>query len=114
MGALSMTGFGNESLEVDGGHITIEIRSLNNKYFDCVIKMPDHMKIIEASIREMLTNNIKRGKVEIKIATSTINNNNFKFLDGNGIKNLVAAQNEIKKHFPRAKNLSIYEIFLNF
>ena len=110
MGALSMTGFGNESLEVDGGHMTIEIRSLNNKYFDCVIKMPDHMKIIEASIREMLTNNIKRGKVEIKITTSMIKDNTFRFLDGNGIKTLAAAQDEIKKHFPQAKNLSVYEI----
>ncbi len=109
MSALSMTGFGNESFEVDDGHLTIEIKSLNNKYFDCVIKIPDYMKIIEPSIKEMLANNINRGKVEIKITTS-FSNNTHKLLDTDAIKNLVAAQDEIKKHFPLAKNLTVYEI----
>ncbi len=110
MSALSMTGFGNESLEVNDGRITIEIKSLNNKYFDCVVKIPDHMKAIEPSIKEMLTNNIRRGKVEIKILTSISTDDTFKLLDVGAIKSLVEAQNEIKKHFPLAKNLSVYEI----
>ena len=110
MSALSMTGFGNESFEVDDGHLTIEIKSLNNKYFDCVIKIPDYMKIIEPSIKEMLANNINRGKVEIKITTSFSDDNTHKLLDTDAIKNLLAAQDEIKKHFPLAKNLTVYEI----
>ena len=95
-----MTGFGNESFEIDDGRLTIEIKSLNNKYFDCVIKVPDHMKIIEPSIKEMLANNVKRGKIEIKVTTSFSNDNAYKLID----------TDEIKKHFPQAKELSVHEI----
>ena len=110
MSALSMTGFGSESLEINDGRITIEIKSLNNKYFDCAIKIPDSLKVIEPSIKEMLAKNIKRGKVEIKIAISASDDKIQTLIDIDGIKTLMVAQSEIKKYFPLAKDLSVYEV----
>ena len=110
MSTLSMTGFGNESLELNNGRINVEIRSLNSKYFDCVIKIPDFLKGIEHSIKEMLINNINRGKVEIKIAVIINDNKTENLITINAIKDLIKTQSTIKKYFPASKDLSIYEI----
>ena len=47
---VSMTGFGDGTAERDGTHYAVEIRSLNNRFFKAVIKLPDIVSGLEPEI----------------------------------------------------------------
>jgi uncharacterized protein (TIGR00255 family) len=60
---VSMTGFGDASAEQDGTHYAVEIRSLNNRYFKPVIKLPDHLAGLEPEIETLLRERLGRGSI---------------------------------------------------
>ena len=64
----SMTGYGRAELANDDMKITVEIKSVNNRYLDIGIKMPRQLGMLEASIRSELKKYIKRGKVDVYIS----------------------------------------------
>ena len=64
----SMTGYGRAEFANDDLKITVEIKSVNNRYLDIGIKMPRQLGMLESSIRAELKKYIKRGKVDVYIA----------------------------------------------
>jgi uncharacterized protein (TIGR00255 family) len=58
-----MTGFGDASIERDGTHYAVEIRSLNNRFFKPVIKLPDHVSGLEPEMESMLREKLGRGSI---------------------------------------------------
>lgn len=76
----SMTGFGNASIDSNFGKISLEIKSLNSKNLDLNYNLNPIFRNIENDIRSVLTNSLKRGKVDIKI--------NFKISENNFSSNL--------------------------
>ncbi len=61
----SMTGFGKASLEADGIAINLEIKSLNNRYFDFHMRMPRELNYLENEIKRIIKSEIGRGRVEL-------------------------------------------------
>lgn len=59
----SMTGFGEASAQIDGVHYHVEVRSLNNKYFKAVIRLPDQLQSLEAEFESELRRRISRGSI---------------------------------------------------
>src|SRR5436190_17088767 len=51
---VSMTGFGDATAERDGTHYTVEIRSLNNRFFKPIIKLPENVSGLEPEIESTL------------------------------------------------------------
>ena len=67
----SMTGYANGSFKLDSSvSLSVEIRALNNRYLDLNIRLDDDLKYLEAKIKSMLSDTIKRGKVECRITKS--------------------------------------------
>lgn len=60
----SMTAFARESATIGQGLLTVEIRSVNQRYLDCTFKLPDSLRNLEAGLREQATGRLARGKVE--------------------------------------------------
>jgi len=60
---LSMTGYGDAQLVQDGVGYTLEIRSLNNRYFKPTIKLPEHLQFLEAEVDKLLRSRLTRGTV---------------------------------------------------
>jgi len=60
---VSMTGFGDANLERNGAHYAVEIRSLNNRFFKPVIKLPDHVSGLEPELESMLREKLGRGSI---------------------------------------------------
>ncbi|MCC6239771.1 MAG: YicC family protein [Phycisphaerales bacterium] len=60
---VSMTGFGDAVTERDGTHYAVEIRSLNNRYFKAVIKLPDNVSGLEPELESLLRNQLGRGSI---------------------------------------------------
>ncbi len=64
----SMTGFGNASCEVDGVHYAVELRSLNNRYFKSIIRLPDDISGLEAELDSLLRKRLTRGSITLTVA----------------------------------------------
>ncbi len=60
---VSMTGFGDASAESDGTHYAVEIRSLNNRFYKPVIKLPDIVAGMEPEIETLLRDRLVRGSI---------------------------------------------------
>src|SRR4051794_14343433 len=60
---VSMTGFGDATAERDGTHYAVEIRSLNNRFFKPVIKLPDNVSGLEPEIETLLREKLGRGSI---------------------------------------------------
>ena len=71
----SMTGFGKSEVTIGRLHINIEIRSLNSKFLDLSLKIPAIFKEIDLSVRSVIKNDLKRGKVEVAIHYEKISSN---------------------------------------
>ena len=67
----SMTGFGRAQAAVEGYNITVEIKSVNNRYFDFYAKMPRTFSFLEEKVKSLLSTEISRGKVECSIQIET-------------------------------------------
>jgi uncharacterized protein (TIGR00255 family) len=62
-----MTGYGRAETRGRFGIIKVELKSLNNKFFDIVTRLPQSLATFEDKIREYLQKNIKRGRVNASI-----------------------------------------------
>jgi uncharacterized protein (TIGR00255 family) len=60
---VSMTGFGDATAERDGTHYAVEIRSLNNRFFKPVIKLPENVSGLEPELEVMLREALGRGSI---------------------------------------------------
>ena len=62
----SMTGYGRGERAFDGGlQITVELRSVNNRYLDCAVKMPRAYIFAEDAMKGMIQRAVARGKVDV-------------------------------------------------
>ena len=63
----SMTGYGRGEADLNGRKITVEVRSVNNRYLDCGVKLPRAYIFAEDSIKTRVGQTISRGKVDVFI-----------------------------------------------
>jgi uncharacterized protein (TIGR00255 family) len=66
---VSMTGFGDATAERDGTHYAVEIRSLNNRFFKPVIRLPDTVSGLEPELEGMLRERLGRGSITYILKT---------------------------------------------
>lgn len=63
----SMTAFARTQSQGDWGNLVCEVRSINHRYLEASFHLPDFLRIAEMSMREIMRNSVKRGKVECLI-----------------------------------------------
>nr|WP_325185491.1 YicC/YloC family endoribonuclease [uncultured Oscillibacter sp.] len=63
----SMTGYGRARREVHRRDITVEVRSVNNRYLDCAVKMPRMYAFAEDAVKSCVQKAVSRGKVDVFI-----------------------------------------------
>ena len=63
----SMTGYGRACKSFDAREITVEVRSVNNRYLDCNIKLPRAFSYTEDHIKQLVKEHVSRGKVDVFI-----------------------------------------------
>ncbi|MGN1096081.1 MAG: YicC/YloC family endoribonuclease [Eubacteriales bacterium] len=65
----SMTAFGRSSGKAPGRDITVEIKSVNNRFFDCQVKLPRLFSYLEENVKKHISERgISRGKVDVYIS----------------------------------------------
>ena len=63
----SMTGYGRCVETVNGREFTVEVRSVNNRYLDCTVKLPRSLTFAEETVKQAVKAAISRGKVDVFI-----------------------------------------------
>lgn len=67
----SMTGFGSAKGTVEGIEITIELKSVNNKFLDTSVRLPRSFIFVEEAIKSVVQNHISRGKVDVFVTVDS-------------------------------------------
>ncbi len=72
----SMTGYGKSASEINGYIVEVESKSLNNRYLELSIKLPQALQFKEYEIREAVKSYLKRGKIYITVSVKPISGSN--------------------------------------
>ena len=65
---LSMTGYGSAKGSVEGQEITVELKSLNNRYLDCSVRLPRNFLFAEDTVKQAVSAGVSRGKVDVFVS----------------------------------------------
>ena len=64
----SMTGYGRAVETVNGREYTVELRSVNNRYLDCSVRLPRMLSFAEEAVKQAVKAVVSRGKVDVFIS----------------------------------------------
>ena len=67
----SMTGYGRAVETVNGRELTVELRSVNNRYLDCTVKLPRLLMFTEEAVKQAVKQAVSRGKVDVFISVKS-------------------------------------------
>ena len=67
----SMTGYGRAVETVNGREFTVEVRSVNNRYLDCSVRLPRILSFAEDAVKQAVKASVSRGKVDVFISVHT-------------------------------------------
>ena len=62
-----MTGFARRELQAPWGTLSCEIRSVNHRYLEPIIRLPESLRALEVTVRDQCRKQLQRGKVEVNI-----------------------------------------------
>src|SRR5450631_91239 len=107
----SMTGFAAVGADLPGCALGVELRSVNHRYLDLQLRLPDELRALETAVREVLTSELKRGKVDCRISLSRATPGATTLaVNGERVAQLRDAAAEVLRHAPGSSPLSTTEI----
>lgn len=97
----SMTAYGRAKKETEARSVLVEIKSVNNRYFDCTVKLSRLFGFFEEKIKARLgERGISRGKVDVFVSIDIIENTGIEVeLDGAYVKSYVAALKKLSAEY---------------
>jgi uncharacterized protein (TIGR00255 family) len=108
---LSMTGFAAVAAELPGVAIAVELRSVNHRYLDLQIRLPDELRGLESALRERIVAELKRGKVECRITLNRAAAGATGLaVDLARVRQLASAAADVQRGMPGAAPLSVGEV----
>ncbi|MDL9999859.1 YicC/YloC family endoribonuclease [Variovorax sp. J22P240] len=122
MPVYSMTGYASGQSGPAGSHseadarphaaarLGVEIRSVNSRFLDLTFKLPEELRQHEPALRELLTGQLKRGKVEVRAAIENTANAGIGEPSAKLLQRLNGLQDNVKAWLPDARELSVADV----
>ncbi len=107
---LSMTGYAIASAELDSGSLTLELRAVNHRYLDIQLRMPDELRVFEGVLREAITAQLQRGKVECRINYAARSAQSGAALNSGLLRQLAIWNSEVRAILPDARSLDVVDV----
>jgi uncharacterized protein (TIGR00255 family) len=107
---LSMTGFAAVAEELPGAALAVELRSVNHRYLDLTLRLPDEFRVLETALRERIAAELKRGKVECRVSLARREGAGALSVDPHRVSDLARTAAEVRRLVPDAAPLSVAEI----
>lgn len=115
MAVYSMTGYASTATGLEKGslseiQLSVEIRSVNSRFLDVAFRLPDELRQAEPALRALITSNIKRGKVEVRAALESTQQNLPAKPSIAILEQLGSIQNDIQATLKDARSLSVADV----
>lgn len=109
--ARSMTAFARQETELDSGNVAWELRSLNHRYLEVSLRLPEELRALESTVRERINARLGRGKVDcscryrpVAAASAPVE------IDNENLERLLTACQTINARLPEAVPLNPVEL----
>ncbi len=111
----SMTAFGRARNTVGGKDITVELRSVNNRFFDCSVKLPRAFSFLEEKIKPYLqSKSISRGKVDVFVGINVVDTPDVSIdIDEGYAASYIAALRRLGERFDLRDDISVMSVARN-
>jgi len=107
----SMTAYAGNEVSIGDITLNCELRSVNHRYCDITLKLPDHLRFIETDLRTLLATKINRGKVECAISYKKQAKNGQSFnVNMEAVVALLAATDQIEQQMQASLSFSALDI----
>ena len=106
----SMTAFGNARTESPEGLVSLEIRSVNSRYLDVTLRLPDDLRFAEGPLREQLSKHLMRGKVEVRVSYMRTRSEPVKVLETAWLQAVAAQLAQARALLPDTPSPSLAEL----
>ena len=104
----SMTGYGRCVETVGGREFTVELRSVNNRYLDCAVKLPRALSFAEDAVKQAVKGAISRGKVDVFISLRSESAQDVKItLNAPMVDGYIAAMRQMAKDYGIREDISV-------
>ena len=104
----SMTGYGRCVETVGGREFTVELRSVNNRYLDCTVKLPRVLSFAEDAVKQAVKNAISRGKVDVFVSMRAEGVSDARVtLNAPLVEGYLAAMKEMAQRYGVADDISV-------
>ena len=104
----SMTGYGRAVETVNGREFTVEIRSVNNRYLDCSVRLPRMVSFAEDAVKQAVKASVSRGKVDVSISVRTEGGDEAQISLNTGIlEGYLAAMRKMVEQYGVADDISV-------
>lgn len=115
MPVYSMTGYasaqhtpgGNAEIATPAACLALELRSVNSRFLDVVLRLPDELRPQEPALRELIAKRLKRGKVELRVSVEAAAGGALPDVPVRTLQRLAAAQQQVRVWLPEAVPLSV-------
>ena len=88
----------------------VEIRSVNSRFLDLALRLPDELRQTEPALRNLLTAKLKRGKVELRVSLESNSASNLRAPSPATLQRLGSLEDSIKSWLPQAAALSVADV----
>ena len=97
----SMTAFARQTVESELGTLTIELKSVNHRFSEVSLRLPEELRPVEAKIRDRIGQVVKRGKIDanVRYQAPAAQVSGFE-IDQNLVKSLEAASKDVETILP--------------
>ena len=103
-----MTGYGRAVETVNGREFTVELRSVNNRYLDCSVKLPRSVSFAEEAVKQAVKQSVSRGKVDVFITIKSENSDDTKItLNTSVLEGYLAAMRQMVEEFQVRDDISV-------
>ena len=106
----SMTGYAVGSREVESGLLNVELRSVNHRYLDVQFRLPDELRSLEPTLREVFATRLNRGKIECRVSYTQTPGRKRVELDADLLAQLLDLNERVRKLFPTAQGITTADV----
>lgn len=93
-----------------GSRLGLEIRAVNSRFLDLTLRLPDELRQQEPALRELLTQQLKRGKVELRASVDSGDAGQLAEPSLRLLQRLGALQDSVRAWLPEARPLSVADV----
>ena len=103
-----MTGYGRAVETINGREFTVELRSVNNRYLDCTVKLPRSLSFAEEAVKQAVKQAVSRGKVDVFITVKSENTDDTKIsLNAAVVEGYLSAMRQLVTEYDVKDDISV-------